>query len=376
MLMPTKSTDETTRMETLRALDILDTAPEERFDRLTRLARRLFGVPIALVSLVDDNRQWFKSRSGLDVSETSRDISFCGHAILGDDVFQIADASKDKRFSDNPLVINEPHIRFYAGRPLAAANGSKLGTLCIIDRQPRTLSGQDKALLNDLAMMAEQELAALQLATIDGLTLISNRRGFEASAQKSLALCRRLRKPASLLYIDMDGFKQINDRFGHAEGDGALLEFARLLKKSFRDSDVLGRLGGDEFAVLLTNVNCSRLASELARLRGIVDEHNQLMAREYNLRYSVGAVEFDVTRHRDIGALMGEADGLMYQQKRRRTTSHLDASQFGGCERVARRPAKWDSEDNDIEPLTPRNVVPMQRDVKDWPPFPHAEVMN
>ncbi|MEN8762084.1 MAG: sensor domain-containing diguanylate cyclase [Thiogranum sp.] len=316
MLIPEKPTDETSRIETLRALNILDTSAEERFDRLTRLAKRLFGVPIALVSLVDEDRQWFKSCQGLGVSETSRDISFCGHAILGEDIFLISDAALDERFQDNPLVINEPHIRFYAGCPLTVANGSKLGTLCIIDREPREFSEDDVALLRDLARMAEQELAAVQLATMDELTMLSNRRGFEALSLHALGLCRRLKKPASLLFFDLDLFKQINDRFGHAEGDRALTNFAELLKQTFRESDVLGRLGGDEFAVLLTNANRDNLNNALHRLRHTVDQHNHKEQRGYDIVYSVGAVEFDAARHADVAELMAEADALMYEQKK------------------------------------------------------------
>src|ERR1700752_1549332 len=115
MLTPALPADENTRLDTLRALNILDTSPEERFDRLTRLAKRLFGVPIALVNLVDADRQWFKSCVGLSATETPRDISFCGHAILGDDILLVPDAGVDERFHDNPLVTGDPNIRFYAG---------------------------------------------------------------------------------------------------------------------------------------------------------------------------------------------------------------------------------------------------------------------
>ena len=173
-------------------------SPEERFDRLTRMCKRLFGVPIALVSLVDENRQWFKSCVGLSVSETPRDISFCGHAILGNEIFVIPDAAKDERFADNPLVLDEPHIRFYAGCPLRSQNGCKLGTLCIIDRKPRELTQEDLDTLKDLASMVERELEAVQLATLDDLTKISNRRGFMALAQHSLNLCSRQETQASL----------------------------------------------------------------------------------------------------------------------------------------------------------------------------------
>jgi len=131
MLTPPLPADEPTRLDTLRSLRILDTPPEERFDRLTRLARRLFGVPGAVVSLVDAERQWFKSCDGLAASETPRDISCCGHAILSDDIMLVPDAGADVRFHDNPLVTGDPNIRFYAGCPLTVTNGSRLGTLCL-----------------------------------------------------------------------------------------------------------------------------------------------------------------------------------------------------------------------------------------------------
>lgn len=224
--MPDIPQQEETRLKTLRSLNVLDSQPEERFDRLTRMAKRIFGVPIALVSLVDENRQWFKSCVGLHVSETPRDISFCGHAILGNDVFIIPDATTDERFADNPLVLNEPHIRFYAGCPLRAPNGSKLGTLCLIDRKSRSLGAEDLETLQDLASMAESELAAVQLATLDELTEITNRRGFLMLAQHSLNLCFRHGISASLVFVDLNEFKPINDKFGHAEGDRALVAFA------------------------------------------------------------------------------------------------------------------------------------------------------
>lgn len=327
MKAPEKPQDEATRLDTLRALNILDTSPEERFDRLTRLAKRLFGVPMALVSLVDEDRQWFKSCQGLDASETPRDISFCGHAILGDDIFLIPDAALDERFHDNPLVTGEPHIRFYAGCPLRVPNGSKLGTLCIIDREPRELDEDDQALLRDLTRMAEQELAAVQLATMDELTMLSNRRGFEALARHALGLCKRLERPASMLFFDLNLFKEINDRYGHAEGDRALTKFAELMKQTFRESDVLGRLGGDEFAVLLTSVNTAELDHVLERLRGTVSAYNLESRRGYDILYSVGAVEFDPARHTDVTQLMADADALMYEQKRRgRRESGTDPS--------------------------------------------------
>ena len=319
MQPPGQPDEEAARINALHALKILDTPPEERFDRLTRLARRLFGVPIALVSRVDEQRQWFKSCVGLDASETPIEISFCGHAILGDDILLVTDATADERFRDNPLVTAPPHIRFYAGCPLKLADGSKLGTLCIMDHEPREFGKDDKAMLRDLARMAEQEFATIQMATMDEMTLLSNRRGFQALSALALGLCRRQAKPAWLLFFDLDLFKQINDRFGHAEGDRALVAFAHLLKRTFRESDVLGRLGGDEFAVLVTDAGKDDLEGPLQRLRDKIDKYNQTARRGYNIEYSVGTVLFDARIHAGTMDMLVEADTRMYQQKRQRS---------------------------------------------------------
>lgn len=308
--------EEEVRLETLRSLKILDTPQEERFDRLTRMAKRIFGVPIALVSLVDANRQWFKSCIGLDVSETSRDISFCGHAILGDEVFIIPDATQDKRFAENPLVLNEPAIRFYAGCPLKAWNGTKIGTLCIIDTVPRQISDEDLRTLEDLASMVEREMAAVELATMDELTHISNRRGFMMLAQQSLNLCAREGIPASLVFLDLDKFKPINDIFGHAEGDRALLAFADQMKATFRESDIYARLGGDEFVVLLTHISKEVAENLVAKFAGLVDKYNKEANRGYDISFTYGIVEFEPDNHQNIDILLAEGDSSMYERKK------------------------------------------------------------
>lgn len=306
--------DEQDRLETLRSLSILDTPAEERFDRLTRMAKRMFGVPIALVSLVDENRQWFKSCVGLGVSETSRDISFCGHAILGNDIFVIPNTQEDKRFADNPLVTSDPNIRFYAGCPLIL-NGCKLGTLCIIDQKPRNLEKDDIEALKDLASMVECELAAIQMATLDELTKISNRRGFMMLAQRSLSLCARQKIPAALVFIDLDNFKPINDKFGHAEGDWALIAFASQMKSAFRDSDLFARLGGDEFVVLLTNTSKQQAEEIIGKFSCSLKKCNQEESRGYDIAFSYGIVEFNPEKYCAIEDLLAVGDSLMYEVK-------------------------------------------------------------
>lgn len=313
--VPAAAADEAGRLEALRSLGVLDTEPEERFDRLTRTARRLFDVPIALVSLVDANRQWFKSCMGLGVRETTRDISFCGHTILGDDVFVITDAWQDPRFADNPLVTGEPHIRFYAGCPLRVAGGHKLGTLCIIDSRPRSFGPDDVAALKDLAGMVQSELSAVQMATEDALTGILNRRGFEMLAQHALAMCLRQHSAATLVFFDLDKFKQVNDSHGHAVGDHLLQRFAAALGRVFRDSDVWGRLGGDEFVVLLTNTGQQAAAHVLAKLHDVCAA-DRAGPGEPNISFSHGIVEFDPQRHATIADFLAEGDAKMYAIKR------------------------------------------------------------
>ena len=315
MLVAPKPENEPARLATLRSLGILDTPAEERFDRLTRLARRLFDVPMALVSLIDENRQWFKSCAGLGAQETSRDVSFCGHAILQDDVFMIPDARADARFHDNPLVTGDPGIRFYAGQPLTVPNGMKLGTLCLIDTRPRELDADQRGLLRDLAHIAEHEIAAIELATVDELTLIANRRGFEALAQHALNVCKRVGRDASLLFFDLDDFKRINDTFGHAEGDRALVAFADALRGSLRESDVIGRLGGDEFVALLTDARGDETQGALDRLRDALAANDAASSRGYQIRFSVGQTQFDAKRHASVIDLLASSDSKMYAHK-------------------------------------------------------------
>ncbi|MDB5850778.1 MAG: putative sensor protein [Rhodoferax sp.] len=151
--------DEDTRLQALRALMILDTPPEERFDRVVRFAAEQLDMPMALVSLVDGDRQWFKSRIGMDAAQTGRDIAFCGHAILQPETFVVEDTLLDERFADNPLVTAGPRVRFYAGAPLSAPGGERVGTLCVLDRKPRVLGPVEMAVLEALRTLVNEALA-------------------------------------------------------------------------------------------------------------------------------------------------------------------------------------------------------------------------
>lgn len=161
MKAPLYPSNEAARLKALRDLLILDTRPERRFDLVTAYCRSRFRADIALISLVDADRQWFKSACGIDARETPREISFCGHAILRDEVMVVRDATQDERFHDNPLVTGPPFIRFYAAAPLKLSSGHAIGTLCLICSQPRRLDSEEQEHLQLLAHMLSMELEGL-----------------------------------------------------------------------------------------------------------------------------------------------------------------------------------------------------------------------
>ncbi len=314
---PLKPDDETQRLRALQQMQLLDTPGDEKLDNITRVASRVFGVPIALVSLVDQDRQWFKSRQGLAANETPRNISFCGHAILQHEVFVVEDALSDPRFHDNPLVSENPHIRFYAGCPLKSKSGHRIGTLCIIDSKPRQFPGADREMLRDLALLAEHQLQSVELATTDELTRIQNRRGFHQIAKLSLATANRSGHSVVVLLFDLNGFKQINDELGHEAGDKALAVFARCLLLTCREADALGRTGGDEFCVLIHSANIEGARAFVARLVGQVAQAKREDAIARRLKFSVGMAISDPALNQNLDALLASADAAMYRNKRR-----------------------------------------------------------
>ena len=315
MYSPKVPDNEAERLHTLRTLNLLDTPSEERFDRVTRMAKRIFGVPISLVSLVDAERQWFKSNQGLDVKETPREFSFCAHAINEDGLLIIPDAAEDQRFHDNPLVVDKPYIRFYAGCPLKLKQGVNIGTLCLIDNQPRHMGEEDCQLLQDLAAIIEQEIKSLQMATLDALTMILNRRGFLSLVEHTLKVCKRKKLSTSVIVFDLNKFKPINDTYGHSEGDFALKTFAMELLSSFRESDVVGRWGGDEFVVFLADSKPEFVDSILVRFRDNLTELNKNLNKPYRIEFSAGVCHQEHDCELPIEKRINQADCEMYKIK-------------------------------------------------------------
>ncbi|MET0312966.1 MAG: sensor domain-containing diguanylate cyclase [Hansschlegelia sp.] len=300
---PTNPTEHA-RLAALGRLDIMDTPREEAFDRLTRLARKIFRASMSTVTLLDGHRQWFKSQDGLDCSETPRDIAFCNLTIRQPQLLIIEDAALDPRFATNPLVTGPPHIRFYAGAPLQSLDGFNVGTLCVLDHEPRVFDERDRAILADLAEIATSELELRLLANVDALTGAMSRRAFREGADRAIGLARRHRHDLSLIVFDLDRFKSVNDTHGHPAGDRVLKGSVEACAAELRASDLIGRLGGEEFAILLPHTG-SAAALEVAE---------RLMAALSKPRYGAKGAEFGVTASFGVASLsrsMGDIDKLM-----------------------------------------------------------------
>lgn len=308
MLAPPTLLSETRRLAALRSLRVLDTLPEERFDRITRLACRIFDMPIALVSLVDEQRQWLKSRQGTELSDVPREASFCGHAIVQTGPLVVPDARLDLRFADNPLVVEAPRVRFYAGHPLHVADGSCVGTLCVFDHRPRTFSESELASLADLASLVERELCILGHATTDELTGLANRRGFSLIAEHVLVSCGRYGRSATLIALDLDGLD------GHDADDETLRSFGTALHQQFRASDVVARLGNDEFAVLCSGASIAQVTPSLGRFRQELAK-SALAQQHPELSWNAGLAEFHPAANSDIYDLLRVADARKYSAK-------------------------------------------------------------
>lgn len=329
------SDNETRRLQALQGYHILDTPRDQAFDDLTHLIALICEVPIALISLVDENRQWFKSEVGLGVQETGRDVSICAHAILQPGLFMVKDTLLDKRFANNPLVTRDPHLRFYAGALLETVDGEPLGTLCVLDREPRELTPFQQEALTILSrqvmhlldlyrvnqtqqhMLNELNKAKEQLevlASTDSLTGLMNRRAFNDRLMQEHALIHRNHTRSSLLMIDIDRFKKLNDVHGHYVGDEALRIFAGSCKTIFRGMDVICRWGGEEFLVLLPDTPLDQALVVAERLRTSLTRA-PIHAEEGELFITISTGALEMQEGDSLLKTLRELDDLLYEAK-------------------------------------------------------------
>jgi diguanylate cyclase (GGDEF)-like protein len=265
--------DEEQRLRDLERHGVIGTASDEHFDRIVELASSIFQVPMSLISLVEKDRQWFLTRKGLDASETPRTMAFCAHAIAEDGVLVVPDALQDERFCTNPLVVDAPHIRFYAGAPLRSPDGHNLGTLCVIDQQPRQPSAEQIHQLQLLSELVMREIELRRIALLCPITGLPTRQTFLAIGNREYRRARQDGQPLSLLCFDIDNLRQVNNRWGHPAGDKLLLDLVTVSRGYLREVDFAARLGDGEFALLLVGLN-----------------HDQAMGLADNLRQAVAAI--------------------------------------------------------------------------------------
>lgn len=312
--------------------DLFYTPLEERFERITRIARRALAVPVAAITLLSAEKQWFKSVAGWAVSELPSDLSLC-RLTLDNGVEIVPDTALDRRTAQHPLVRAKPKFRFYAGHALTDGNGLVAGTFCVFDLKPRQLNDTDRACFADLAALAARELAdehlrsihasltsklglARRQAMMDSLTRLWNRHGATVLSEAAFQRADDAKTPIGIALLDLNDFKRINDTFGHQSGDEVLRRIGERLIANVRTNDIVCRLGGDEFLLLLENSDADATASAINRA---LDALNRVPLRtrdgsiyaSASAGYTVRAPGEDAP----IEALLERADRRLLQSK-------------------------------------------------------------
>ena len=327
--------DEEQRLEALRRYRIVDTEPEPQFDRIVNMAKRRFGVPIALVTFMDTNRNFFKARGNLLMSETPRDISFCAHTILNDDVLVVEDATTDERFAENPFVVGDFHLRFYAGAPLITSSGYRIGTVCLLDTKPRqSFSAEDTRDLQDLASIVSDHLE-MRLIVGDVHDEIETRRAAEAEARRiayhdgltGLPNRAQLQKvildgppfpPQGTLAafaVDVDDFRRVNDTLGQYAGDDLLRRTADIIKTTLGNRAFIARVSSDEFMAVLDGDSRDAIYAVANNLVERTAMPFSLAGHTISNGVSIG-VAFAEPDDRDFGTLLKNADLALRTAKR------------------------------------------------------------
>ncbi|WP_341937224.1 putative bifunctional diguanylate cyclase/phosphodiesterase [Marinimicrobium sp. C2-29] len=300
---PEEPAHEEERLEELYGLALLDSKAERRFDRYTQLIADLFDFPVVLISLVDRDRQWFKSRLGWDLAEVPRDISFCGHALNQSSVMVVPDALEDPRFAGNPLVTGDPYIRFYAGAVVHGPSGQPLGTLCVIDRQPRHFDERQCDQLRQLADLVESEIAhsydlqALRAsveftAYYDPLTRLPNRRLLMDRLHQLLALADVKSLQVTVLLFNIAGLRLINQNLGTEGGDELLRQLGQRLTKHCPTGGTVARLQADELVMIFPVREPKQREAVIRRIHLALGQSYTCRGRDHYLRVQVGASLF------------------------------------------------------------------------------------
>ena len=332
-LTATVAGTETLKIAEMHTLDVCYTPLEERFERITRTAKRVFNVPVAAVTVMNNDKQWFKSVLGWTISELPAEQSLCNPTIADEQLTVVPDTTTDPRYADNPLVVGKPKFRFYAGYPLKDKWGTTAATLCVLDIKPREFSADDVQALQDLGQMAQSEIVSDRLseaqtqlisklgvarreAMFDPLTRVWNRRGSTSLLGMAIKQAEEDNSDLSVCLVDIDNFKRINDNYGHQVGDQVLRKIASMLVTCLRDDDLVCRYGGDEFLLILNGMGKSRIAGIGERVRRtIADSPIPTRYGTMPMTISVGCMTQSETAGQTADELIKAADEALMQCK-------------------------------------------------------------
>jgi len=325
--------DEDRRLASVRRLQVLDTPAEERFDRLSRLARRLFRVAYSRITILDESRQWFKSVCGQDLRELPRERAICGYTVYHDSTLVIPDCSVDPRVRDNPTVGGLTGVSFYAGVPLHSNDGFPVGSLCILDVRPRQFDEEDVAALEDLAACAESELQLLHIsrseiemrgemdqlrrkASVDALTKTWNRGAILEILAKEQERAKQANEPLAVALMDIDHFKSVNDTYGHDVGDQVLQGFTDRIRAGLRGGEAFGRFGGEEFLIVVPRCSPSQAETYGENvLQAVRSEPMKTAKGDLAVTASMGLAIWRGS-FESSDSLIKRADKALYQSKR------------------------------------------------------------
>jgi len=332
-LTETIASTATIRLAQLPESTYFCTPIEERFERLTRLARRALHVPVAAITFLSDQKQWFKSVAGWNITELPNDHSFCPITLAAGQLTVFEDTHQDNGLRQHPLVTKGPLFRFYAGLPIMDENENLCGTFCVFDQKPRQLTKSDRATLEDLAALAQREILGENLKSVhtslaaklsvarresmmDPLTRLWNRRGASVMIKNALETARLQGSSVGIAILDLDNFKRINDTYGHQIGDEVLRKTALRIIQSVRASDSVYRIGGDEFLLLMKDSDpvLAKQTSERVR-RSIVGESIPTRQGAITVSTSIGLIVREGKEEVSVDELIDRADQALLRSK-------------------------------------------------------------
>ena len=333
LLSKTIASTATLKIANIHTFDLFYTPIEERFERITRVARRALQTPVAAISLLNEDKQWFKSAAGWGISELPRDQAICKFTVESKQILMINDTLADPRVAKLPTVMAAPRFRAYAGHPLVDAEGTCVGTFCVFDLKPREWAPIDRQALIDIAALVQREVFSDQVsnahsaltsklgiarreALMDPLTHLWNRRGASVLLKAAFASADQRGAPLALALLDLDNFKRINDTRGHQAGDEALRRVASRLLSTVRGDDAICRLGGDEFLVLMADTDAAIATRVAERMRhAITDSPVPTRDGPISVSVSVGCTVRQPRETTAVDALLERADQALMESK-------------------------------------------------------------